>query len=46
MVEPHAEAYSNPAADQAEEIEDEEEAEVEIAPRKRVKQAAPKAACL
>ena len=27
LVEPHAEAYSNPADDQAEEIEDEEEAE-------------------
>jgi DNA segregation ATPase FtsK/SpoIIIE, S-DNA-T family len=41
MIEPHAEVYSNPADDQ-DEIEDEEEAddEVEVAPRKRVKQAA------
>jgi S-DNA-T family DNA segregation ATPase FtsK/SpoIIIE len=38
LVEPHAEPYSNPADDQAEEIE-EEESEVEVAPRKRVKQA-------
>ena len=41
LVEPHAEAYSNPADDQADEIEDEEEeAEVEVAPRKRIKPAA------
>jgi S-DNA-T family DNA segregation ATPase FtsK/SpoIIIE len=39
LVEPHAEPYSNPADDQAEEIE-EEEAEVEVAPRKRIKPAA------
>jgi S-DNA-T family DNA segregation ATPase FtsK/SpoIIIE len=39
MVEPHAEVYSNPADDQADEIEDEEEAEVAVAPRKRIKQA-------
>jgi len=44
MIEPHAEAYSNPADDQEEEVEDDEEEEaeddVEVAPRKRVKQAA------
>jgi S-DNA-T family DNA segregation ATPase FtsK/SpoIIIE len=42
MIDPHAEAYSNPADDQ-EEVEDEdEEAEddVEVAPRKRIKPAA------
>ena len=38
LVDPHVEAYSNPAQDQAEEIE-EEEAEVEEAPRKRAKPA-------
>ncbi|MEJ0074108.1 MAG: DNA translocase FtsK 4TM domain-containing protein [Alphaproteobacteria bacterium] len=42
MIEPHAEAYSNPADEQSEEVEDDEEAddEVEVAPRKRVKPAA------
>jgi S-DNA-T family DNA segregation ATPase FtsK/SpoIIIE len=43
LVEPHAEAYSNPADDQDDEIEEEEEEAddaVEVAPRKRVKQAA------
>jgi len=42
MIEPHAEAYSNPADDQEDEVEDEEEVEdeVEVAPRKRLKQAA------
>jgi len=43
LVEPNAEVYSNPADDQAQEIESEiedEEAEVEVAPRKRVKPAA------
>jgi S-DNA-T family DNA segregation ATPase FtsK/SpoIIIE len=45
LVEPHAEAYTNPAYDQTEEVEDEEEEdEVEIAPRKRIKQAARAAA--
>ena len=43
LVEPNAEVYSNPADDQAEETED-EEAEVEVAPRKRVKPAARPAA--
>src|SRR5947209_4983615 len=36
LVEPHAEPYSNPADDQAEEIED-EDSEVEVAPRKKIK---------
>ena len=43
MIEPHAEAYSNPADDQEDEVEDEEEEteeEVEVAPRKRIKQGA------
>ena len=47
LVEPHTEVYSNPADDQAQEIESEtedEEAEVEVAPRKRVKPAARPAA--
>src|SRR5436305_311619 len=39
LVEPHAEPYSNPADDQAEEIED-EESEVEVAPRKKIKPSA------
>jgi S-DNA-T family DNA segregation ATPase FtsK/SpoIIIE len=39
LVEPHAEVYSNPADDQADEVEDEEESEVAVAPRKRIKQA-------
>jgi S-DNA-T family DNA segregation ATPase FtsK/SpoIIIE len=40
LVEPHAEVYSNPADDQADEVEeDEEEAEVAVAPRKRIRQA-------
>ena len=39
LVDPHVEAYSNPAQDQAEEIEEEEEAEVEDAPKKRAKPA-------
>jgi DNA segregation ATPase FtsK/SpoIIIE, S-DNA-T family len=43
LVEPHAEAYSNPADDQAEEIEEEEAAE-EVAPRRRAKPAARPAA--
>ncbi len=43
LVEPHAEVYSNPADDQADETED-EEAEVEVAPRKRIKPAARPAA--
>ena len=46
MIEPHAEAYSNPADDQEDEVEGEEdeeaEDEVEVAPRKRVKPAAAK----
>jgi len=42
LVEPHAEAYSNPADDQGEEVEDEEE--VTVAPRKRIKPAARPAA--
>ena len=43
MIEPHAEAYSNPADDQEDEVENEEEEteeEVEVAPRKRIKQGA------
>jgi len=47
LVEPNAEVYSNPADDQAQEIEGEtedEEAEVEVAPRKRIKPAARPAA--
>jgi S-DNA-T family DNA segregation ATPase FtsK/SpoIIIE len=43
MVEPHTEAYANPANGQDDEIEDEEEEggeEVEVAPRKQIKQAA------
>jgi S-DNA-T family DNA segregation ATPase FtsK/SpoIIIE len=43
MVEPHAEAYSNPADDQQDEVADEEEEaaeEVEVAPRKKIKAAA------
>jgi len=43
LVEPNAEVYSNPADDQADETED-EEAEVEVAPRKRIKPAARPAA--
>ena len=43
LVEPNAEVYSNPADDQADETE-EEEAEVEVAPRKRIKPAARPAA--
>ncbi len=40
LVEPHAEPYSNPADDQADEAEaEEEEAEVEVAPRKKIKPA-------
>jgi len=46
MAEPRAEPYSNPAADQAEEIEEEEaedeEEEIEVKPRKQIKAAAPK----
>ena len=39
MIEPHAEVYSNPADDQDDEVEDEEaEDEVEVAPRKSIKQ--------
>ena len=39
LVDPDSEPYSNPADDQAEDVEDEDEdAEVEVAPRKRVKQ--------
>jgi DNA segregation ATPase FtsK/SpoIIIE, S-DNA-T family len=40
LVEPHAEAYSNPADDQAEDAEEEEVSEVAVTPRKRVKPAA------
>ena len=39
LVDPHVEAYSNPAQDQAEEIEEEAEAEQEEAPKKRAKPA-------
>jgi S-DNA-T family DNA segregation ATPase FtsK/SpoIIIE len=41
LVEPHAEAYSNPADDQEDEVEEEE---IEVAPRKRIKPAARPAA--
>jgi S-DNA-T family DNA segregation ATPase FtsK/SpoIIIE len=44
LVEPHAEVYSNPADDQADEAEEDEAAEVEVAPRKRIKPAARPAA--
>jgi len=43
MVEPHAEAYSNPADDQDDDVADEEEEaeeDVDVAPRKRIKPAA------
>jgi S-DNA-T family DNA segregation ATPase FtsK/SpoIIIE len=43
MIEPHTEAYSNPADDQEGDVEDEEEEteeEVAVAPRKRIKQGA------
>src|SRR5215212_9354150 len=40
LVEPHAEPYTNPADDQAHEIEEDEEAEVAVAPRKQIKPAA------
>ncbi len=39
LVDPHVEAYSNPAQDQAEEIEEEEAVEEEEAPKKRAKPA-------
>src|SRR4051812_40236274 len=45
MIEPHAEAYSNPADDQEDEIESDEgdvEEEVEVTPRKKIKPAAAK----
>jgi DNA segregation ATPase FtsK/SpoIIIE, S-DNA-T family len=38
LIEPHAEPYSNPADDQADEIE-EEESEVAVSPRRRIKPA-------
>src|ERR1051325_706807 len=47
MIEPHAEAYSNPADDQDNEVEDEEEEaedEVEVTPRRKIKPAAAKPA--
>jgi S-DNA-T family DNA segregation ATPase FtsK/SpoIIIE len=41
LIEPHAEPYSNPAVDQAEEAEqEEEEEEVEVTPRRKIKPAA------
>ncbi len=44
MIEPHAEAYSNPADDQKDEVEDEDdtEEEVEVTARKKIKPAAAK----
>src|ERR1051325_7171024 len=45
MIEPHAEAYSNPADDQDNEVEDEEEEaedEIEVTPRRKIKPAAAK----
>ncbi|MGB9367115.1 MAG: DNA translocase FtsK 4TM domain-containing protein [Xanthobacteraceae bacterium] len=41
MIEPHVEAYSNPADDQEGEVEEEDpEEEVEVTPRKKIKAAA------
>ncbi|HWP14018.1 MAG TPA: DNA translocase FtsK 4TM domain-containing protein, partial [Xanthobacteraceae bacterium] len=45
MIEPHAEAYSNPADDRDDEVEDEEEEadeDVEVTPRKKIKPTAVK----